>query len=120
MRHSFELVANGGGAVKGNLTGKTADQNAWNVGVAVPFGPHTITAQYIRLKDKVATSADYRQLGVSYEYALSKRTNLYASYAKGDNDSGAAYTLQGASSNDIYPTVGYDPSSLMLGMRHRF
>ena len=115
------------------VTGKTDSavglldkKNSWSLGVAVPFGPHTVSAQYTGLKDKDTSNANGRLFGIGYEYAFSKRTNLYASYAKAYNDSalvgGSAINLGGASTgNDLVTSsAGYDPSSIMVGVRHKF
>lgn len=86
------------------------------IGISAPIGADTILASYIRRKDNIAgaggASANAGQIALGYVHNLSKRTDLYAMYARTDNDAGAA--LNGAA------FAGADPSTFMAGMRHRF
>jgi predicted porin len=59
---------------------------------------------------------------LGYTYSLSKRTNLYASYASLDNNGSGAFGLT-SSSVTIAPaatSLGKDPSVYSLGLRHSF
>lgn len=120
---------NGGTIYKGD---------GWSLGAKVPLGTaHVISAQYSKLNDKMSTDQDFKVWGVGYEYYLSKRTNLYAAYAKGSNNNGATYALDGAAvgnsavvgSSTTYNTMGgvaggsqagYNPWNVMTGVRHTF
>jgi predicted porin len=53
---------------------------------------------------------------------LSKRTNLYASYASLDNNNLGVFGLNASSTNITPPTAapGADPSALTVGVRHTF
>jgi len=86
------------------------------IGASVPVGAGTILASYIRRDDKIAGAAgasrDANQIALGYVHNLSKRTDLYAMYARTRNDEGAA--LNGAA------YAGADPSTFMAGVRHRF
>lgn len=84
------------------------------LGVLVPFGTNRVMASYIRKDDKTAFNQDANQLAVGYFYGLSKRTDLYAVYARIDNKNGAGYTVGGA----IEPGSG--DKALNLGIRHTF
>lgn len=86
------------------------DSNDLLIGVTVPFGPHAIMASYIRKDDKSIANADAKQAAVAYTYALSKRTNLYASYAKISNDNSAVYKTNG----------GFGDREANIGIRHKF
>lgn len=92
----------------------TLDSRDILAGIAVPFGASQFLASYIRHDDKSVANKDAHQLGVGYNYSLSKRTNLYASYARITNDNGAAYTVgnntEGGSGNRAFD----------LGVRHTF
>jgi GBP family porin len=105
-------------------TADAAKNNGWSLGVKAPFGNHAVMAQYSKLNDKTAANADYSVWGAGYEYSLSKRTALYAAYAKGDNKNGASYGLDGAASGTsaIGSTAqaGYNPWNVMTGVRHSF
>ncbi|HYD58823.1 MAG TPA: porin [Noviherbaspirillum sp.] len=83
-------------------------------GVTVPFGQSSVMLSYVHKDDRSAAGNDASQLGLGYSYALSQRTNLYASYARISNDNAAAYTVGDA-------TNGYAGNKGMaVGIRHRF
>jgi GBP family porin len=81
-----------------NIFRKGVDVEAWNIGVAVPFNAFTFRAQYtgstIDTKSGVAASAlapnksslDQHKYGASLQYALSKRTSVYASATQRGGD----------------------------------
>jgi len=102
------------------VSGNLADGNLINVGVKVPFGVHAVTLGYAKAKNKVSPDADARQLAIGYEYAFSKRTNLYAAYAKIDNGSNSSRALGNGIAQGLTVSAGGDPTSLMVGMRHQF
>ncbi len=83
---------------------------SWNVA-----GPHTVLAQWARGKTAHSdVSAQGWQLG--YDFALSKRTELYARYARVSNRGGSRITLNGAA------LTGADanPSFVGVGVTHSF
>jgi len=84
------------------------------IGATVPFGKHTFIASYIRKDDRNAANNDANQIGIGYTYALSKRTNLYAAWARIDNSNLAAYTV----GNNSEPGSG--DKAFNLGVRHVF
>lgn len=88
------------------------DRNVTLVGAQVPFGPHTLMATYARKDDKAATNDDANLAGVAYTYALSKRTNLYASYIKIDNKNTLVYTTKAGD--------GSGDKEFNVGIRHKF
>ncbi|MFZ6742060.1 porin [Undibacterium sp. JH2W] len=100
----------------GSLIAPTAstDSTDFLLGVTVPFGSNKILASYIRKDDKTAKNQDTSQLAVAYVYSLSKRTDLYAAYARIDNKNGAGYTVGSAIE------AGSGDSALHLGIRHSF
>jgi predicted porin len=68
---------------------------------------------------------------VGGDYMLSKRTKVYALYAKVNNDKNAAYDLGGAAASDYGPAAGVpsfvtpgangrDPGAFSIGVRHTF
>jgi predicted porin len=99
------------GVNKGTGTTDSAD---WLIGATVPFGPHKILASYIRKNDKTAADKDASQLALGYTYALSKRTDLYAAYARINNRNGALFTV--GNNTD----TGTGDKAFNLGMRHTF
>jgi predicted porin len=62
------------------------DTRDYLLGLTVPFGASKVIATYILHDNRAAADADSRQLAVGYTYSLSKRTNLYTSYARLEND----------------------------------
>lgn len=119
---AFASYASGKSTSAGNAD--TAKANGWSVGAKAPFGNHSVMAQYSKLNDKLATDADYSVWGVGYEYAMSKRTALYAAYAKGDNKNAAAYSLDGAAAGasaiGTNSQAAFNPWNVMTGVRHTF
>ena len=84
------------------------------LGLSIPFGANKILASYIRRDDKGSKNQDASQLAIGYVYSLSKRTDLYASYAKISNKNGAGYTVGSAIE------AGSGDQALQLGIRHSF
>jgi predicted porin len=62
------------------------DTRDYLLGVTVPFGASKVIATYILHDNRAAADADSHQWAVGYTYNLSKRTNLYTSYARLEND----------------------------------
>jgi predicted porin len=92
----------------------TLDSSDLLVGAAVPFGPGKILASYIRKDDKSNLNRDADQYGIGYSYSLSKRTELYTSYARIKNKNGAAYTVGNATE------LGSGDKAFNVGVRHNF
>ncbi|MGV3653777.1 MAG: porin [Noviherbaspirillum sp.] len=90
------------------------DSRDMMAGVSVPLGAGTVLASYMRKDNKLADDADANVWALGYTYSLSKRTNLYASYAKVKNDRLARVGLGGSAA------AGNDPSLFNVGIRHRF
>ncbi|HEY8608655.1 MAG TPA: porin [Noviherbaspirillum sp.] len=84
------------------------------IGVSAPVGAAgTVLASYIRRSDDIGTvSRDADQWAIGYVHNLSKRTNLYTSYARIKNDAGATVGSP--------VSAGRDPSVFNVGIRHRF
>lgn len=96
---------------------------SFNIGTQIPFGSSRVIAQvYSTRFDRVAGTADGHAttLAVTYDYALSKRTYLYTSYAHVTNNATAALGLFSATANFAPSGLGQDPSILAFGMRHSF
>ncbi len=98
--------------------GAGADQNGWLIGGTMPVGPGTVRLAYSTTETDVAGGASTDQIAVGYVYDLSKRTALYATFARVSNDNGASSTLNGAPGGAVNvnrASTGYD-----LGIRHTF
>ena len=92
----------------------------YNLGAGYPFGPNKV---YVNLQqNKLENGAKGNAWALAYSYSLSKRTNLYTSYAKLNNNGLAVFGLN-SGSNNITPaatSLGADPSAFTVGMRHTF
>lgn len=81
-------------------------------GVQVPIGPGTVMATYIRKNDRAVANNDARMLGLAYTYALSKRTNLYASTVRIRNENSLVYRTKAGD--------GTGDREFNFGIRHSF
>ena len=94
-----------------------SDSDAWMVGAAYKMGNVTLKANYME-RDIDNTSVDPQQWTIGADYSLSKRSSVYATYAKGEYitvGSGAGTSDQVGSG-----VAGGDISVLSLGMIHTF
>jgi predicted porin len=92
----------------------------FNIGAALAMGPGKA---FVNLQqNKLENGAKGNAYAVAYSYALSKRTNVYASYASMRNNSLAVFGLNSSSTSVTPPAsaFGADPSALSIGMRHTF
>lgn len=94
-----------------NKTGSTLDTRDSLVGVSVPFGAGKLIASYIRKDNRLTANADASQAAVGYIHSLSKRTDLYTSYSKIDNDAGSSIRV---------PTAGNTDTLFNVGISHKF
>ncbi|MEC5163003.1 MULTISPECIES: porin [unclassified Janthinobacterium] len=106
--------------------GKTAKYRDFMVGASVPVGPGSFLASYIDKNDRMANSKKgAKQIAVGYLYSLSKRTNLYTSYARIKNEAGARNYVSDASSGGVADAskeqaLGSTSSAFSVGLRHKF
>ncbi len=92
----------------------------WSLGVSVPVGPGAILGSYAEAKnDIVAGSPTGKQVAIGYTYNLSKRTNLYTSYAHISNSNGASF-VPGDSTDGFKGVANQGSSGFALGIRHQF
>jgi predicted porin len=113
----------GGFEIKGNYLavdqyGALPTFKEYNLGAGYPFGASKV---YVNAQqNKLSTGARGTALALAYSYTLSKRTNLYASYAHMNNNASGAFALK-SSSNSVKPAgMGIDTSVLTAGVRHTF
>jgi len=85
------------------------------VGVQVPVGPGEIRLAYSRYRLDTGADPATKKLALGYVHNLSKRTALYATYARVRNSGGATQALNGASTAANGSSTGYD-----LGVKHAF
>lgn len=94
------------------------DGRGWLVGALVPFGPGEFRVSYSRFRvDTVAAVADGRstKIALGYVHNLSKRTAVYATWARVSNGGANAVALNGSTTAAGTSSRGYD-----IGLRHTF
>ncbi len=96
------------------------EMKAYMLGATIPVGPGSILASYTGLKDSTTSNMGAKQYAIGYTYSLSKRTNLYTSYAHISNDTGAMYAVGDATDGGFAPAAGQSSSGFAVGMRHQF
>ncbi len=88
------------------------------LGASINVGQGYIPLSYMRAKRNDLAGASADQIGVGYVYNLSRRTALYATYARINNRNGAAFAVGG---NAPFPGAPNATSSgVDLGFRHSF
>lgn len=88
------------------------------IGASIPFGASKIRAEYIRNENKDIDDADSDVFALSYTYAMSKRTTLYATYVNVSNDDGSTLGLGGG--DDAAASGGETVSGFGVGINHKF
>jgi predicted porin len=101
--------------------GLRKDARLMHIGYRMTTGPHTIVTAFNRLDDKRPSNADTDSYGVTYTYALSKRTNLNAVLTKYNNKGQGQAAPGGAGFLGGYTSAaGVDSTNVALGVRHTF
>jgi predicted porin len=118
-------LANNVVATATNPTGAnlSSDGEGWFIGATVPVTANIkVLASYVQGSDDRANNRDVKKVAVGAEYAFSKRTYLYATWAKMDVDSGvsAGITTAGRSSAAPSSTGAYGDTGFNLGVAHTF
>jgi predicted porin len=83
-------------------------------GVAVPMAAAQLLLSYVRHDDRTVANKDASQWGIGYLYSMSKRTDLYASYATIHNHNGAKFVVGNATDK------GSGNKAFDVGVRHSF
>ncbi len=90
----------------------TGSDSAWGLGVAVPFGKSSVSAEYSKGKmeesQTVGFQNDRKAWNIAYNYSLSKRTTAYAGYLSVNDDTVANAVAAG------------DFKKFVAGVRHSF
>jgi predicted porin len=91
-----------------------------NAGVSYGFGANRVFLNY--QQQELASGAEGKAVTVAYSYTLSKRTNVYASYAKLRNNNNGVFALTSAAGTLALPATafGADPQVYNVGVRHSF
>jgi predicted porin len=93
------------------------------VAASQTFGKETIKIAFGKADDgdNPATKTGATMMAAGIDHSLSKRTTVYALYAKTKNDENAAYGLgQGGAGGSFTPAAGEDPSVVSFGINHSF
>lgn len=85
------------------------------VGASVPVGAGELRAAFSRFRTDAAGAPASKKVSLGYIHNLSKRTALYATYARVRNSGGAAQALNGS-----VTAANGSSSGLDLGIRHSF
>jgi len=94
-------------------------QTLWGLGGAYAMGATTVKASYFSSDSSgtgVATR-DATQMAFGFVHALSKRTDIYGTYSRVNNDAGASYTAGGGGTA---LTAGRDSSAFEVGVKATF
>lgn len=94
-----------------------AERKDWGLGLVATFGQHQVRATYHDY-DVKGTDNDANLIGVGYVYNMSKRTSLYATYGRVDNDgTGTTFKTVGgtATTKAGGASTGYE-----VGVMHQF
>jgi predicted porin len=98
-----------------SVTGtSTLDYRSFMVGVTVPVGPASLMASYVHHNDRTVANFDANQAGIGVQYPLSKRTSLYSSFARIQNQHGAAFLVGNATA------TGTGNKAFNAGVVHNF
>lgn len=116
-------------STEGDDTASKAVSNGdgWLIGLSAPVTSNiTLKASYVKANDDRARDSDCSKWGIGGEYAFSKRTTAYATYAKINNDDLARCGISknaaggnGTGSGGAGGT-GYGDSGFNIGLAHTF
>ena len=104
--------------------GANQDGHGYWIGADYRIGQHLLKAQYVENKPKFGTDNKSMAFGVGWTYALSKRTALYTSLTRFENDaqagSGGLGRFNSAIPAGVTSVGDNNLTELALGMRHSF
>ena len=89
----------------------------WVNPVARFGGRHELYALWGKVKNKLLAGGDASVVALTYQHVLSKRTRIYTSLGRVDNDAASAVELNAFASA---VAAGYDPRGFQLGLLHSF
>ena len=99
--------------------GQNPNLKIWMLGATVPVGPGAILVSYGQRKDSNLDQSTVKQAAIGYTYALSKRTNLYTSYAHISNQNNVDQYVGDATLFSSGSMGGQSSSGFSLGIRHK-
>jgi len=101
-------------------TNQAPDLRVWMLGATVPVGPGSVLASYGQRKDNNLSGTKVKQYAIGYTYPMSKRTNLYTSYAHISNDANVDQYVGDNGINAAGSMGGQSSSGFVVGIRHQF
>lgn len=111
--------------IKGNylVADQTGANNKYknaNIGAAYTAGANKFFINF--QQQKIETGAKGNTVSLAYTYSLSKRTNIYTTYAQLRNNARGVFGISSSSValNPPATALGADPSVFTLGLRHSF
>jgi len=109
--YNFGVAKVMGSIFKDEKTG-SADTDGYVFGLLAPVGPGTVRFAMSQTETGAAQS---KKTAIGYVYGLSKRTDLYATYASVKNSGGASANAGGATSG-----VNGSSTAMDFGVKHSF
>lgn len=107
-----------GNWMRGDQAGPNNRYTQFNVGASYAIGKGTIYGNV--QQSKLETGARGNGYALTYSYALSKRTNVYGSYAIVDNNARGLFSVASAGSTVTPAVAGATPKAFAAGVRHTF
>jgi predicted porin len=99
------------------------DRLTWGVGAGYKFGNNNLKGHFYQAQE-TSDNADNGayQISVGFDHNLSKRTMVYATYSRIENDANATFRLGSSGFDDTQNNVvpGADPQGFSVGLRHLF
>ncbi len=119
--NGFEAAVNFGTTSSQSGVGTKYEKNAFTIPVSYTTGANTfvLTVGETEAASNLANSGA-SLTDVTWNYAMSKRTTLSASYTTLSNESGVAYGMYGSTSSAATAGAGTDGSTFSIGLRHNF
>lgn len=105
-----------------NITRNTQiDANSAQLGLHYTIGAGRIMASVARQNDRTSSDSDATLAAIGYDYNLSKRTDIYTTFAHISNQNEGQYTPGVAGTPGGFTKVaGENSHSVLVGIRHRF
>ncbi len=122
--YDFGIAKVSGIYEKANADYTSGSNKYWMLGAAFPVGPGAILASFGQNKNDVTVTGSTpagtaKVYALGYTYALSKRTDLYTSYAHISNAVGTAFAV-GSATDYFTGVAGQGSSGFALGISHQF
>ncbi|HEV3431994.1 MAG TPA: porin [Paraburkholderia sp.] len=106
-----------------NLTNtpKYMQHDVYQISDSYEFSPAAmLSVMYGYLHDRTGKGNNAQEIGLLYEYSLSKATELYTAAGFIQNRNQAAYTLAGTAYSGLALTPGTDTRGIGVGLVHKF